>query len=75
MAKVDDIIDIYNMWNDLLKEKREAAGLSRYRLAKMMDVSEAYLLKVERGYITPGIDKVESYLQQCGCRLVIEDKS
>lgn len=61
------------MWNELLTEKRKNAGLSRYRLAQLMGVTESYLLKVERGLITPGIDKVENYLQQCGCRLVIEE--
>lgn len=70
-AKVSDSIDICNMWNEILTEKRKNAGLSRYRLAQLMGVTESYLLKVERGLITPGIDKVENYLQQCGCRLEI----
>jgi transcriptional regulator with XRE-family HTH domain len=51
-----------------LKRLREAKGLSRYRLAKLSQISETYLYRIERGLIqNPRSDTLQKIALGMGC--------
>jgi hypothetical protein len=50
-------------------------GVSRYRLAKWLDVNESLLSRAYNGISDPGFNEVASWLDKLGYRLEIAEKS
>lgn len=53
----------------MMKEIREAEGISIYKLHKTSGLPDGYLYKVERGEVTPSFDKCCLIMQSMGYKL------
>lgn len=45
--------------HDLIKEEREAQGLSKYRLSKMLDTNPSHYGTMENGKYSPSLDMMK----------------
>lgn len=53
----------------MMKEIREAEGMSIYKVHKLSGLPDGYLYKVERGEVTPSFDKCSLIMQAMGYNL------
>lgn len=58
-------------FGDLLKDEREKQNLSKYRLAKLADVSEMAITHWERGERTMNIDAADRIFKALGISVTI----
>jgi len=60
---------------DWIKEKRRAAGLRQYELAKMIPVNKNTMSRYETGEKVPTWDIVEKIVEILGAEIVIREKA
>jgi transcriptional regulator with XRE-family HTH domain len=58
----------------LLREARLRAGLTQRELARVADVPQPAISRIERGHVSPRLDTLDQLLKGCGLGLDLVDR-